>query len=106
MFIKFVKRIWILKCITSHCQRFLHVHGHDSKNWIRYAKFEERNGFVANSRAIYEQMLEFFGEENLSQHMLIAFAQFEERQKEFERARVIYQYGLGQYEMNQGLLKN
>jgi len=84
----------------------LHVHGHDSKNWIRYAKFEERNGFVANSRAIYEQMLEFFGEENLSQHMLIAFAQFEERQKEFERARVIYQYGLGQYEMNQGLLKN
>lgn len=25
---------------------------------------------------------------------MIAFAQFEERQKEFERSRVIYQYGL------------
>jgi hypothetical protein len=31
----------------------------------------------------------------MNEQMLIAFAQFEERQKEFERARVIYQYGLG-----------
>jgi crooked neck len=73
----------------------LHIHGHDHRNWIRYAKFEERNGFIANARAIYEQMLEFFGEEQMTEQMLIAFAQFEERQKEFERARIIYQYGLG-----------
>ncbi|VDM97502.1 unnamed protein product, partial [Onchocerca ochengi] len=25
-------------------QRFLHVHGHDVKQWLRYAKFEERFG--------------------------------------------------------------
>ncbi|KAL3101196.1 hypothetical protein niasHT_027952 [Heterodera trifolii] len=75
-------------------QRYLHVHGHDFKNWVRYAKFEERNGFTGNARAIYEQMLEFFGEENLTENILIAFAQFEERQKEFERARVIYQFGI------------
>lgn len=30
----------------------------------------------------------------MNEHLLIAFAQFEERQKEFERARLIYQYGL------------
>lgn len=33
-------------------QRFLHIHGYDPKNWIRYAKFEERNGYVGNSRAV------------------------------------------------------
>lgn len=54
---------------------------------------------MANARAVYEQMLEFFGEENLTEQMLIAFAQFEERQKEYERARIIYQYGLGKLGM-------
>lgn len=39
---------------------------------------------------VYERGLEYFGEENLSETLLIAFAQFEERQKEHERARVIY----------------
>lgn len=33
-------------------QRFLHTHGHDHKNWIRYARFEERNGFIANAREV------------------------------------------------------
>jgi len=40
-------------------------------------------------------MLEFFGEDGMNEQMLVAFAHFEERQKEFERARIIYQYGLG-----------
>ena len=75
-------------------QRFLHVHGHDYKNWLRYAKFEARNGFTGNARAIYEQAIEYFGDENLHENILIAFAQFEEHEKEFDRARVIYQYGL------------
>ncbi|VDM97122.1 unnamed protein product [Thelazia callipaeda] len=75
-------------------QRFLHVHGHNVKQWLRYAKFEERFGYIGNSRVIYERALEYFGDENLSEALLIAFAQFEERQKEHERARVIYRYGL------------
>lgn len=33
-------------------QRFLHVHGHDFKNWVRYAKFEERHGYIGNARAV------------------------------------------------------
>ncbi|VBB25931.1 unnamed protein product [Acanthocheilonema viteae] len=75
-------------------QRFLHVHGHDVKQWLRYAKFEERFGYIGNARAVYERAMEYFGEENLSETLLIAFAQFEERQKEHERSRVIYRYGL------------
>lgn len=33
-------------------QRFLHVHGHDVKQWLRYAKFEERFGYIGNARAV------------------------------------------------------
>lgn len=33
-------------------QRFLHVHGHDVKQWLRYAKFEERFGYTGNARAV------------------------------------------------------
>uniref|UniRef100_A0A0M3IR76 TPR_REGION domain-containing protein n=1 Tax=Ascaris lumbricoides TaxID=6252 RepID=A0A0M3IR76_ASCLU len=73
-------------------QHFLHVHGHDVKLWIRYARFEERSGYIGNARAIYERGVEYFGEDNIDESLLIAFAQFEERQKEHERARVIYRY--------------
>uniref|UniRef100_A0A914Y3B7 Crooked neck protein n=1 Tax=Panagrolaimus superbus TaxID=310955 RepID=A0A914Y3B7_9BILA len=75
-------------------QRFLHVHGHDYKNWVRYARFEERFGYAGNARAAFEAAIEFFGDDNLDEQLLVQFAKFEERQKEVERARAIYQYGL------------
>jgi crooked neck len=43
---------------------------------------------------VYERGMEYFGEENLDERLLIAFAQFEERQKEHERARCVYRYAL------------
>lgn len=86
-------------------QRFLHVH-HEATNWIRlslfityycvkhdrfrYAKFEERSGSSANARAVFERAVEFFGNENVEESLLVAFARFEERQKEHDRAKVIY----------------
>ncbi|KJH49639.1 HAT repeat protein [Dictyocaulus viviparus] len=75
-------------------QRFLHVHGTNVMNWIKYARFEEKHGYVGNARAVYERGMEYFGEENINEKLLVAFALFEERQKEHERARVIYKYGL------------
>ncbi|VDN60824.1 unnamed protein product [Dracunculus medinensis] len=72
-------------------QRLLHVHGYDMKHWIRYARFEEKMGNIGNARTVYERSIEYFNE-NLSDTLLIAFAQFEERQKEHDRARVIYRY--------------
>lgn len=44
-----------------------------------------------NFLKVYERSIEYFNE-NLSDTLLIAFAQFEERQKEHDRARVIYRY--------------
>jgi crooked neck len=51
-YINFEMRYREIERARSIWQRFLHVHGHDVRNWIRYAKFEERNGFIANSRAV------------------------------------------------------
>ena len=62
-------------------ERFVMIHP-DVKNWIRYATFEHRNGFINSARAIFERAVEFFGDEYLSEELFIKFAEFEERQKE------------------------
>ncbi|TKS75346.1 Crooked neck-like protein 1 [Collichthys lucidus] len=64
------------------------------KNWIKYARFEEKHGYIAHSRKVYERAVEFFGEEHVDENLFVAFAKFEETQKEFERVRVIYKYAL------------
>ncbi|GFO15887.1 pre-mRNA-splicing factor clf1 [Plakobranchus ocellatus] len=64
------------------------------KNWIKYARFEEKNGYINSARLIYERGIEFFGEDNISEQLLAAFAKFEESQREHERARVVYKYAL------------
>ncbi|XP_005094945.1 crooked neck-like protein 1 [Aplysia californica] len=74
-------------------EKFVLVHP-EVKNWIKYAKFEEKNGYINSARSIYERAVEFFGEDNISEQMLIAFAKFEEGQREHERARVVYKYAL------------
>ena len=54
----------------------------DVKNWIKYARFEEKNQYVNSCRRIYERAVQFFGQDNISEQLLIAFARFEEGQKE------------------------
>ncbi|CAJ0941893.1 unnamed protein product, partial [Mesorhabditis belari] len=93
-YINFELRYKEIDRARSIYQRFLHVHGTDPKNWIKYARFEERHGFYGNSRAAYERAMEYFGEDNIDEHLLVSFALFEERQKEHERARIIYKHGL------------
>uniref|UniRef100_A0A2C9JXA3 Crooked neck-like protein 1 n=1 Tax=Biomphalaria glabrata TaxID=6526 RepID=A0A2C9JXA3_BIOGL len=74
-------------------EKFVLVHP-EVKNWIKYAKFEEKNGYINSARSIYERSVEFFGEDNISEQLLVAFAKFEEAQREHDRARVIYKYAL------------
>uniref|UniRef100_A0A673B4Y0 Crooked neck pre-mRNA splicing factor 1 n=1 Tax=Sphaeramia orbicularis TaxID=375764 RepID=A0A673B4Y0_9TELE len=78
------------------------------KNWIKYARFEEKHGYVAHSRKVYERAVEFFGEEYVDENLYVAFARFEETQKEFERVRVIYKYALDRIPKHQAqeLFKN
>lgn len=93
-YINFELRYKEIDRARSVYQRFLHVHGTNVQNWIKYAKFEERNGYIGNARAAYEKAMEYFGEEDINETVLVAFALFEERQKEHERARAIFKYGL------------
>ena len=71
----------------------LQVHP-EVKNWIRYARFEEQNGYVSNARNIFERAVEYFDEVHLDEKLFIAFAKFEEGCREYERARTIYKYAL------------
>lgn len=57
------------------------------KNWIKYARFEERHGYIAHSRKVYERAVEFFGEEHVEENLFVAFAKFEETQKEVRATR-------------------
>lgn len=52
------------------------------KNWIKYARFEERNNYINSARRVYERAVEFFGQDNIDETLLIAFAKFEEVQRE------------------------
>ncbi|XP_077367599.1 crooked neck-like protein 1 [Festucalex cinctus] len=88
-------------------ERFVMVHP-EVKNWIKYARFEEKHGYIAHSRKVYERAVEFFGEEHVDENLFVAFAKFEETQKEFERVRVIYKYALDRIPKQQAqeLFKN
>lgn len=74
-------------------ERFVYVHP-DVKNWIKFARFEESHGFIHGSRRVFERAVEFFGDEYIEERLFIAFARFEEGQKEHDRARIIYKYAL------------
>jgi len=98
-FINFETRYQETERVRSIYERFIVCHPM-WKNWQKYAKFEERQGLIENARHIYERAVEFFNADdasdsaNLDANLLISFASFEQRQKEEERARVIYKYGL------------
>ena len=64
------------------------------KNWIRYARFEEQNGYISNARNVFERAVEYFGEDHMDERLFTAFAKFEENCREYERARTIYKYAL------------
>ncbi|XP_051954682.1 crooked neck-like protein 1 [Xyrauchen texanus] len=88
-------------------ENFVMVHP-EVKNWIKYAHFEEKHGYIALGRKVFERAVEFFGEDNISENLYVAFARFEEKQKEFERVRVIYKYALDRIPKQQAqeLFKN
>lgn len=45
-------------------------------------RFEENHGFISGARKVYERAVEFFGDDYMDEDLYVAFAKFEERQKE------------------------
>ncbi|TPP64420.1 Crooked neck protein 1 [Fasciola gigantica] len=73
----------------------------EEQAWHAYINFELRYKELNQARLVYERYIlflstavEFFGADNPQSRLLIEFARFEERQKEHDRARVIYKYAL------------
>ncbi|KAK3093532.1 hypothetical protein FSP39_016867 [Pinctada imbricata] len=60
----------------------------------RYILYTYKIILLLSARRIYERAVEFFGEDNMDERLIVAFAKFEEGQREHDRARVIYKYAL------------
>ncbi|KAJ3023934.1 Crooked neck-like protein 1 [Thoreauomyces humboldtii] len=99
-YVKMEKRYKELDRARDIFRRFVGIHP-QPKNWIKWAKFEESIAKPDSARAIYEQCLDMLGEDFIDQNIYVSFAKFETRQKEIERARVIYKYALQKLEKGQ-----
>ncbi|KAG5185208.1 hypothetical protein JKP88DRAFT_207999 [Tribonema minus] len=76
-------------------KRYVACHPH-TRAFLKWARWEERQGQLALARGAYERALSELDEESRTEKLYISFAQFEERCKEYDRARVIYKYALDQ----------
>ncbi|TMW61958.1 hypothetical protein Poli38472_009451 [Pythium oligandrum] len=65
------------------------------RSYMKFAKWEEKDQHqLVFARRIYERALEELRDDEKTEVIYIAFAAFEERCREMERARAIYQYAL------------
>ncbi|KAL2154073.1 hypothetical protein VTH82DRAFT_2749 [Thermothelomyces myriococcoides] len=68
------------------------------RTWLKWAKFEEEFGTSDMVREVFQTAIqtiaETLGDDEVDERLFIAFARFEARQKEYERARAIYKFGL------------
>lgn len=78
-----ISLLFFLKPLNSSALVIVHP---DVKNWIKYARFEEKHGYIAHGRKVFERSVEFFGEEHVDENLFVAFARFEEKQKEVSKS--------------------
>jgi crooked neck len=92
-YIKLEKRYNEFERARAIFQRFTIVHP-EPKNWIKWARFEEESGTSDLVREVYGLAIETLGEDFMDEKLFVAYAKFEAKLKEYERARAIYKYAL------------
>ena len=92
-YIKLEKRHGEFERARAIFERFTVVHP-EPKNWIKWAKFEEENGTSDLVRDVYGTAVETLGDDFMDEKLFMAYAKFEARLKETERARAIYKFAL------------
>jgi crooked neck len=92
-YIKLEKRHGEFERARAIFERFTVVHP-EPKNWIKWAKFEEDNGTSDLVRDVFGTAVETLGDDFMDEKLFIAYAKFEAKMKEFERARAIYKFAL------------
>lgn len=92
-YIKLEKRYGEFDRARAIFERFTVVHP-EPRNWIKWAKFEEENGTSQLVRDVYGVAIETLGDDFMDEKIFIAYARYEAKLKELERARAIYKYAL------------
>ncbi|EDO04314.1 hypothetical protein SS1G_06797 [Sclerotinia sclerotiorum 1980 UF-70] len=92
-YIKLEKRYGEFQRAREIFQRFTMVHP-EPRNWIKWARFEEEYGTSDLVREVFGTAVEALGEDFMDERLFIAYARFETKLKEYERARAIYKYAL------------
>ncbi|KAI0490056.1 cell cycle control protein [Xylaria cf. heliscus] len=92
-YIKLEKRYGEYERARAIFERFTIVRP-EPRNWIKWAKFEEEFGTSDLVREVFGAAVEALGDEFVDERLFIAYARFEAKLKEYERARAIYKYAL------------
>ena len=92
-YIKLEKRYGEYDRARDIFRAFTMVHP-EPRNWIKWAKFEEENGTSDQVRDVFGDAVEALGDDFVDEKLFIAYARFEAKLKEYERARAIYKHAL------------
>ncbi|KAL8896545.1 MAG: hypothetical protein Q9192_003034 [Flavoplaca navasiana] len=92
-YIKLEKRYNEFSRARAIFERFTVVHP-EPRNWLKWARFEEENGTSDLVREVFGIAIETLGDHFMDEKLFIAYARYEAKLKEYERARAIYKYAL------------
>jgi crooked neck len=76
----------------------------EPRNWIKWAKFEEEFGNAELVREVFQTAIESLGDEFVDERLFIAYARYEAKLRETERARAIYRFGLDNLPRSKSML--
>ena len=85
-YIKFEMRQGGNDSVRALYERYTTKH-RTSRAYLKYARWEERHGDKGSARQVYERSILELPEEEQNYLLLTNFARFEERCREFDRAR-------------------
>lgn len=92
-YIKLEKRYGEYQRARDIFARFTTIHP-EPRNWIKWTRFEEEFGTSDLVREVFGMAVEALGEDFMDERLFIAYARYEAKLKEYERARAIYKYSL------------
>jgi len=102
-YIKLEKRYGEYQRARDIFTRFTVVHP-EPRNWIKWARFEEEYGTSDLVREVFGMAVEALGEDFMDERLFIAYARYEAKLKEYERARAIYKYALDRLPRSKSLV--
>jgi len=91
-YVNFEKRYDEFDNVRKVFNQYVYVHPY-AETWNKWAKFEVEFGTADNVREVYTASIDSL----LSESLIVNFAKWEGSQKEWERARAIYKFGLSKF---------